>query len=204
MLTYTSFRWSVKELDRVMLAILHRDVDLVRLAREIAIDHYDIEDLLDRYKLSYDAWRELWDYPRFTDLLANEEESWASAKNTRERVKLKSASVIEMYLEDAAKSLLDAKETLVAKTGLAKLIAGFAGIGTEGDKAHGGGSGFSITINLGDKTLQVGAQRVSNGAVEDDENDVFEPENDVFGVEKLGFNPEITALDAFETNADLG
>jgi len=190
-----------------MNAVIQRDIDLVRLAREIAIDHYDIDDLLTRYQLSYDQWGALLEYERFNDLLANEEEAWSSAKNTRERVKLKSASVIEMYLEDAAKSLLDAKETLVAKTGLAKLVASFAGIGTEADQKHAGGSGFSITINLGDKTLQVGAHRIRS-AVEDHqisgENEVFEGEIDAFGVKKLGFNPQNGDINAFEINADLG
>jgi len=195
-----------------MLPILQRDTDLIRLAREIAIDHYDIEDVLDRYQLSYDAWGWLCVYPRFATLLANEEEAWKSAKNTKERVRLKSAAVIEAYLESAATSLLDSKETLVAKTGLAKLVASFAGIGTEADHKHAaGGSGFSITINLGDRTVQVGTGRgLRLGEDEDDEDEMPDGEDLVEGaleIEEFGAISPVFELenlpDVNETATDL-
>jgi hypothetical protein len=143
-----------------MHPLVQRDIDLITFAREIAVDHWDIEDVLDRYQLRYDDFRLLFEFPRFTQLLATEEETWASAKNTHERVRLKSAALIEGYLEAAHKSLHSANETLVAKTALAKLIGSFAGLGEEALRAQkgGGGSGFSITINLGDRTLSVGVR----------------------------------------------
>jgi hypothetical protein len=186
-----------------MAELLQRDYDLIRLAREIAIDHYDIEDLLDRYQLTYEHWLTLWSYPRFTRLLASEEESWRSAKNTRERVKLKSAAVIETYLEDAAKSLLDAKETLVAKTGLAKLIASFAGIGTEHDQKHGGVGGFSIVINLGDRTLNIGARSVENRDFGVENGDNYTEIDDNY-VENDDFQGAVPIEEALKINADLG
>ncbi len=147
-----------------MHPLVQRDIDLITFAREIAVDHYDIEDVLDRYQLRYDDFRLLFEFPRFTQLLANEEETWSSAKNTHERVRLKSAALIEKYLEAAQASLHNENETLIARTGLAKLIGSFAGLGEEALRAQrggAGGSGFSITINLGDRVLNVG---VSNGA----------------------------------------
>lgn len=146
--------------------LLQRDIDLIRLAREIAIDHDDIDEVLDRYHLDYDAWNLLLQFPRFAALLANEEEAWLSAKNTKERVKYKAAALIEGYLEEAQISLHDRNQTLIARTGLAKLVAGFAGIGfEEGGRmgANSGNGGFSITINLGEQTLRVSKNEDNNG-----------------------------------------
>ena len=148
-----------------MHPLVQRDIDLITFAREIAVDHWDIEDVLDRYQLQYDDFRLLFEFPRFTQLLANEEEAWSSAKNTHERVRLKSAALIESYLEAAHKSLHDKNETLIAKTALAKLVGSFAGLGEEAlraQKGGGSGSGFSITINLGDRTLKVGIDGASD------------------------------------------
>ena len=178
-----------------MTAPLGRDLDLIRLAREIAIDHYDIEDILNRYQLTYEQWSALCGHPRFTQLLANEEEAWLAATNTTQRVKLKSAAVIEQYLEKAHASLMNDNEALVAKTGLAKLIASFAGIGGDDYQKRIGqeAGGFSITINLGDRTLNIDR----SGAVEA----VVEDEDDVLEIEGL---PALeVGEDVFAINADL-
>ncbi len=184
-----------------MHPLVSRDIDLITFAREIAIDHWDIEDVLDRYQLRYDDFRLLFEFPRFTRLLANEEESWSSAKNTHERVRLKSAALIESYLEAAAKSLMSDHETLVAKTGLAKLVGSFAGLGEEALRAQKGvgGSGFSITINLGDRTLSV-----STGTAPEtiEEVPTLESEGAVDDVEPLW--PQRETRDVLQINSDLG
>lgn len=173
-----------------MHPLVQRDIDLIRFAREIAIDHWDIEEVLDRYQLRYDDFRLLCEFPRFTALLANEEEAWLSAKNTHERVRLKSAALIENYLEEAHKSLHDPNQTLIAKTGLAKLVGSFAGLGEEALRAQKGqsGSGFSITINLGDRTLHVN----TNGAEMDDAED--DAEDDVPTLESEGALDDVEPL----------
>jgi hypothetical protein len=178
-----------------MNEMLQRDIDLIRLAQEIAIDHSDIDEVLDRYHLSYDSWNLLLQFPRFAALLANEEEAWRSAKNTKERVKYKAAALIEGYLEEAQVALHDRNQTLIARTGLAKLVAGFAGIGMEeGSRfgSGGGGSGFSITINLGEQTL-----RVSKNGGENGENGSFA--EDFPSLEGSGLDEDVYAI-----NADLG
>lgn len=171
--------------------LLQRDIDLVRLAQEIAIDHEDIDLVLDRYKLDYDAWRTLLEFPRFVALLENEEEAWRSAKNTKERVKYKAAALIEGYLEEAQISLHDRNQTLIARTGLAKLVAGFANIGLEegGRFSTGGGGsgGFSITINLGDKTINLNRKPAEIG--HDDQ--------------PISNLPELDQLQAVQTNENV-
>lgn len=180
-----------------MHPLVQRDIDLIKFAREIAVDHWDIEDVLDRYQLRYDDFRLLFEFPRFAQLLANEEESWSSAKNTHERVRLKSAALIESYLEQAAKDLHDPNQTLIAKTGLAKLVGSFAGLGEEALRASKGssGGGFSITINLGDRTLNV--------ALDSEEQLTLESEGAVDLEEEPPLPPRITR-DVELINADLG
>ena len=184
-----------------MNELLTRDVDLIRLAREIAIDHDDIDVVLDRYQLNYDSWRLLLEFPRFRALLANETEAWESAKNVKERVKLKAAGLIEGYLEEAQAALYDRSQTLIARTGLAKLVASFAGIGTEFDQKHGGGGsgGFSITINLGDRTLNVSAHE----NVQNDENSEFLGENSYFSPNFPSLEGVRAGDDVYEINSDL-
>lgn len=183
-----------------MHPLVQRDIDLITFAREIAIDHYDIDDILNRYQLRYEDLALLFEFPRFTQLLANESETWASAKNTHERVRLKSAAVIETYLETAAKELHDPNQTLIAKTGLAKLIGSFAGLGEEALRASkgAGGSGFSITINLGDRSLNV--------ALGEDESLTLESEGavDIDGTDETETLPPRITRNVELINADLG
>lgn len=189
-----------------MPGLLQRDIDLIRLARELAIDHYEIEEVLDRYKLSYDDWGLLCAFPRFTALLDSEEQTWNSAKNAHQRVRYKAASLIEGYLEEAQKSLHNGNETLVARTGLAKLVASFAGIGEEHKFGVGSLSGgFSITINLGDRTLNVSASgrgpvELPENEVNSDENRVFRPQNEAFAA----LPPVDIGEDVYAINAALG
>lgn len=180
-----------------MNTLLQRDIDLIRLAQEIAIDHEDIDLVLDRYKLSYDTWRTLLEFPRFVALLENEEEAWRSAKNTKERVKYKAAALIEGYLEEAQISLHDRNQTLIARTGLAKLVAGFASIGMEeGSRfgSGGGSGGFSITINLGDRSLNVNGAGLGKMVNDQSEENSLEFE----GIQGIQTDEDVYAI-----NSDL-
>ena len=129
---------------------------LVKIAREIAIDHYSLDDILKRHSVSVDGWEQIQRNKRFQSLLQAEIADWQSATNTHERTKLKAAAVMEIWLEEANKRLFDARETLSAKTEVAKLVARIAGMGLTGVGVEGGaGEKVSITINLGADQLKV-------------------------------------------------
>jgi hypothetical protein len=133
------------------------DALYVQLAREIAIDHFPLADILERYKLSNEDWFDIAQSSRFQDYLKSAITEWQSATNTHERTKLKAAALMELYLEEAGNALFDRRENLSAKTEVAKLIARIAGMGTPGGSGIEGGMGekFSIVINLGeDKKLK--------------------------------------------------
>lgn len=120
---------------------------LVQVAREIAIDHKPIDDILKEYSISAEEWSSLKANDDFIRLLNSEIVAWQSAQNTHERLKLKAAALLEEWLIEANARLYDPQESLSAKTELAKLISRIAEVG---DSGGGDGSGkFNVTINLG-------------------------------------------------------
>ena len=127
-----------------------RDLALIQLAREIAIDHLSIDDLLKLYSLSTEEWDIIQRNPRFNEVLQQELLAWQGATNTSERVKLKAGAIIEHWLPESNMRLHDQQESLPAKVELAKTIARIAGLGM--DRAVTGESAekFSLVINIGD------------------------------------------------------
>lgn len=128
----------------------------VKLAREVAIDHFDLETILQHHQLTTEDWERVKENPHFQRLLRSEIEAWNGATNTHERTKLKAAALVEEWLPEANTRLHDSGETLPAKVELGKLLTRIAGMGLTGVGVEGAPSEkFSITINLGaDAKLQ--------------------------------------------------
>lgn len=122
---------------------------LVQVARQIAINHKDIESILDDYSITPQQWEKLQSSPDFIRVLETEIVAWQSAQNTHERTRLKAAALIEEWLLEANTRLYDKDETLPAKTELAKLIARIAEMGVNNANVAAGGERFTVTINLG-------------------------------------------------------
>jgi hypothetical protein len=129
----------------------HKDELLfVRLAREIAIDHHDIETILKTHQIDDETWLDIRANPQFRKLLEQQIAEWQSATNTHERTALKAAALVEEWLPEANARLHDRSETLNGKVELGKLLARVAGMGLTTAGVEGGsGEKFSITINLG-------------------------------------------------------
>jgi hypothetical protein len=127
-----------------------RDIMLVQLAREIAIDHLSTDAILQLYNLSQEEWSTIKANPRFTQVLEQEILSWQSATNTAERTKLKAGAIIENWLPESNMRLHDSQETLPAKVELAKMIARIAGLGMDRAITGEATEKFSLVINIGD------------------------------------------------------
>jgi hypothetical protein len=125
------------------------DVILVQLAREVAMEISELETILKRYEITSDEWTTISQSNRFHSLLQSSIAEWHSATNTAQRIQIKSASMMELWLEEAYRILNDKTENLPAKVELAKLVSSFAGIGRHAANASDQGSGITITINLG-------------------------------------------------------
>jgi hypothetical protein len=125
------------------------DLTLIKLAREIALDHHDTETILKRYRITPEKWAKIKDNPRFTQLLVSEMTAWHSAVNTQERTKFKAAALIEEWLEEGNARLYDSREALNHKVELVKVLAKIAGMDRSDLPGGSTADRFSVTINLG-------------------------------------------------------
>lgn len=146
---------------------VHTDLTFVKLAREIAIDHFELEELLKRYQITNEEWLKLKEHPRFQQLLASEIEAWQSATNTVERTKLKTAAMLEEWLPTANADLHDRTLALPGRVELAKALAKMAGIGERIGGEGVSGEKFTITINLGaDSKLQFDKDKITSKVID--------------------------------------
>lgn len=132
------------------VSVYSRDTDLLRLAREIAAQLFDTEEILERNQIDPARFEEIKLDPNFQRYLASEVQAWNAAGNVHERTKLKAGMLLEEFLPEANARIHDPKETLTAKTELVKTLTRIAGMGL--DRANiegGGGEKFTVTINLG-------------------------------------------------------
>ncbi len=137
--------------ENTLVVGLNQGTDLlyIQLAREIAMDHFALNEVLERYNISHGAWAFIKNNRRFIGLLEQEKTAWQSAINTHERTRFKAAAIMELFLPEASKRLHDHKEALSGKVKLAELISKLAGMGERTPEQLGDGQRFSVTINLG-------------------------------------------------------
>lgn len=131
------------------ISLYSQDTLYLRVAREIAIDLYDVETILKNNKIDQSDFERIKKDPRFLALLESEVSAWNSAGNTLERTKLKAGAMLEEFLPEANTRIHDKAETLSAKTELLKALMRIAGMGERvaGDAPT--GERFTVTINLG-------------------------------------------------------
>lgn len=122
---------------------------IVRLAREIAMDIRELDEILKHYSISAKAWDKIQRSPRFKAVLEQEVTEWNTALNTQERVKVKAGAMLEEWLPELNARLHDKEELLSAKNEAGKLLARLADLGLSKTDVAGAGEKFSVTINLG-------------------------------------------------------
>jgi hypothetical protein len=132
------------------------ELTFLKLAREIAMDIIPLEQILSTHGVQKDDWEVISSTNSFQNILRSEVESWQSARNTSERVRLKSLAFVEESLPEFFARAHDPREALNAKNDILKTVAGFAGIKANSYDTSAVGEKFSVTINLGaDKTLKI-------------------------------------------------
>jgi hypothetical protein len=138
---------------------LGKDVHVIKLAREVAIDHYPLSQILDRYQISDEDWEALQEWPRFQELLSHERQQWHGSLNTNHRVRLKSATLIEEWMEEADNHLHDSSGSLGQKIELIKLLGKFALLDAPAPMEAAASSGrVTININMGASQVDYEAQ----------------------------------------------
>ena len=132
------------------------DIDVVRLAREIAMDIQPLNKILEQYAISNETWSELQRNSRFRMILACEAEAWSTAMNVHERVKVKSAAMLEEFLPELYARMNDREQAFPAVIEAGKMLAKMAGIGNErGDATAAIGERFVINISMGPQVAPV-------------------------------------------------
>lgn len=145
-------------------------VTQLKLAREIAMDIRPLEDILSAHGIDHARWETIHSNPRFQALLRSEVESWQSATNTAERVKIKSLAFVEESLPEFFARAHDRREPLNSKVEVLKTVAKFAGVGGSGVDGSVAGEKLMVTINLGaDHSLKI-EKEVPSKVIEHQEN----------------------------------
>jgi hypothetical protein len=134
------------------------DITLVKLANELAVNHYPLDKVLAHHQIDEDTWEHIKNLPRFQQLLREKIEEWHRASNTHERLKLRAAGMMEQSLDEIYLRTHDRTEPLNAKVEVWKLLARIGDVGVAGAGIEGGGEKFSITINLGADQIKIDKQ----------------------------------------------
>jgi hypothetical protein len=148
-------------------------VDFAQLAREVAMDIFPLKDILELHKLSDFEWARIQSNRRFQSMLADITREWNSALNTKERVRVKSATGLEAVLERYILDIGDQSIPLNQRVEAGKFLAKLGEMDGSLIQGGGGGAAFQINIQIGDvkKTVDVSAQvgKLIEAIPEDDE-----------------------------------
>ena len=117
------------------------------LAREVAMDIFPIEQILELHKLSQDEWLKILEHPTFRKMLDDMSRQWQATMNVGDRVKAKAAtgleSQLEVYIRDIGNPLIPLAQRVEAGKFLARLGE------LDGARlAQGAGSGGQVVINI--------------------------------------------------------
>ena len=138
--------------------VVKPDIDeatLVVLARDMAWNIRDPLILLDAIHVNWEQFHvHIKTNPFYKRAYETFLLEWESASTTNKRIAIKSAAALEDSLPHLGAKLVDAKESLPAKTEAAKLFARLAGAGEE-KKDYSPGEKFVITINLGNDKIRL-------------------------------------------------
>ena len=115
------------------------------------MDIFDVEQILQLHRLSDDEWQKISRHPKFLEMVKELTAEWNAATNTRERVKIKSATGLESQLEVYIRAIGDEQIPLSQRVEAGKFLARLGEL--EGKEILGGpGGGFQITLNIGEVT----------------------------------------------------
>lgn len=132
------------------------EINLRKLARELAMRILPLEDILSLHQLSMSDLERLEGWPSFMKMLAEETEVWQSALNTKQRVEIKTWSMLEEALPAINEYIHSPNFNDNAKVALIGVMQKQVGIGVkESSTAGTSGEKISITINTGSQELKL-------------------------------------------------
>lgn len=132
------------------LPLVDRDTLMHRVARELAMDLYPLDQILKNHSVTdeeFAVWRE---NKRFLQYYVEFKQEWGTATNAAERTRVKASVIMEEFMEQAYKDLHDTKQALNHRVELGKLVKSLAGLDAAKGGAAGaaGAGGFTLSINI--------------------------------------------------------
>lgn len=145
---------------------LDQDNRLLQLARELAMDIYELDVILKLNGITPRQFEEdIKPSERFQNYLTSAKLEWNSALNTQERVAIKSATSVELALPEIHRSMVDQTIPLAQRVEALKIMAK---LGRVADQAQGmvTGSGFSVSITIGTTEMRFDTKQVEPATIE--------------------------------------
>jgi hypothetical protein len=128
------------------------DASMVSLAREIAQDIFELEDILVRHGfeqgINDPGWADLQSRPEWGKVLQQQILEWNAADSTKKRIMLKSQAALEAALPGVFSLSVDPNEKALDRLKAVELLGKFGNVGADKEGGGGGGGGFSLKINL--------------------------------------------------------
>ena len=143
------------------LATRLSDPEISRLAREVARDIKPINETLSIFKLTPDEFDRVAEMKFFQLRLAEEVQLWNASDPPAidQRIKTKTATMIEDCLLEAYRLVHDPEQPMQAKVEMLKWVARLAGLGENAARTDGSG-GVKITINVAGKSLEFDKEKL--------------------------------------------
>lgn len=141
------------DFEPTLTAAAKQEIDIVKLAREIAMDLRPLGEILEHHRVSVSEFERLKRHPYFCRVLNAEVEAWQSAVNTGERVRLKSQAMMEEFLPDLYRRMVAPKEDLLKVVKGAELVAKLASLGGDANSGKPGDK-VVISINMGAQKIE--------------------------------------------------
>lgn len=121
------------------------------LASEIASDLIALPDILERHQITNAHLQVLTQQTEFNQMLEEFTRDWKSPMNVKERIRLKAALAIEDGLADMYHIFRNTDLAPAARLDAYKQLVTLSDTAPSRDSGGEGGSGFSITINVGNQ-----------------------------------------------------
>jgi hypothetical protein len=121
------------------------------LAREIAMNIREPEEILETFKISPEAYEKLKANEFFTKLVDAARIEWQSATNTIARTQIEAAALVEQAMPDIFLRMKNKNEPLNHVVDAGKWLSDIGGLKKDPTKGQ-PGERFQITINLGADT----------------------------------------------------
>jgi hypothetical protein len=123
---------------------------LLSLTKEIAMDILPLQDILKLNHVTPQQFSQIVRTPRYKTLMQQARLEWSTAKNSAERVRLKTAVMLEEALPEFHARMHDKSEPLSSKVELAKFVGKLSGIGEKAPNSGPAAETFKVIINLGE------------------------------------------------------